>query len=120
MSLNKLYTKILQSEPTPLCLDLASSGRSSRLLGQYFKDCTTFGQKKWGKLSVTSLPVRVTAAAIRQGCVNELLQYMPKHFVALATGHNRRDRSALFDYFTSERTGLNLVIIYQGDDEAPV
>ena len=119
MSLNKLYIGNEFGWPTPLCPDLTESSRSSRLLGQYFKDCTTLGQKKWDAMGVSSLPLKVTAASIRRGCINEFLQFMPEHFVALATGHDRRDRSALFEYFTPERTGLNPVSIYQGGDEAP-
>ena len=119
MTLNKVYVANEYGLPTPLCSNLAESSRSSRLLGQYFKDCTKIGAQKWEKLNVTSLPEKVTAASIRRGCINEFLTVMPEHFVCLATGHDRRDSSALFEYFTPERTGLNPVAIYQGGDEAP-
>jgi hypothetical protein len=75
--------------------------------------------KKYNHMRVESMPGDVNAASVRQGCVNELLTHMPEHFVAIVTGHERKNSSAMFEYFKPERTGLNPSGTYQGGDQPP-
>ena len=121
MTLNQLY-QVPNPEDhsvTYLVPHLQEMKSSNRVIGQYFKDLTDDCSKKYNHMRVESMPEDVNAASVRQGCVNELLTHMPEHFVAIATGHERKNSSAMFEYFKPERTGLNPSGTYQGGDQPP-
>ena len=121
MTLNRPY-QVCNPEDhnvTYLLPHLQESANGAQLIKKYFKDLTDECPKKYNHMKVDIMPGDVNAASVRQGCINELLTHMPEHFVAIATGHERKGSSALFDYFKPERTGLNPSGTYQGGDQPP-